>query len=482
MTNAGTGRPGSHGEHELQERTGNAKRAKAFYDNQVLDHLTPVMREFMARMQMAFIATSDAHGDCDSTFRAGPPGFVRVLDEKTVMWPEYKGNGVMASMGNILENGHVGILFVDFFETAVGLHVNGRASIVENAAMEAFGPLLDRLEFATPAHEAPEAKKTPERWVVVQIDEAYIHCSKHIPMLEWASEEAEAGRRAGDVFKAKDGERAWLQPACEVPARGGGARRDRRGDHRLRGTGSDAQPVGPPPPAADPQVSASARARRAARRAWRSGSGVRTLRAIAIVTWMAVSVSVRQAAWTAIGRAPAGCAARRRRPRRRFERRVRAALLRRQRAVGDERAVRDADRRQAEHVAEVEGEAGAPRMVAAGGVDDQHVRAVGEAVDRVLQRRAGAQREQAGLVGAAGLVLDRHDLRLLAGLQQRRGGPRGVARVALAGLVGGEADEAAGDAQIGRGPDATARAARRPAAPGGLRAPRWWSATLRRSA
>ena len=216
MTNAGTGRPGSHGEHELQERTGNAKRAKAFYDNQVLDHLTPVMREFMARMQMAFIATADAHGDCDSTFRAGPPGFIRVLDEKTVMWPEYKGNGVMASMGNILENGHVGILFVDFFESAVGLHVNGRATIVENSAVEAFAPLFDRLEFATPAHVAPEAKKTPERWIVVHIDEAYIHCSKHVPMLQWADDDAESGRRAGDVFKAKDAPRDWLQPACEV--------------------------------------------------------------------------------------------------------------------------------------------------------------------------------------------------------------------------------------------------------------------------
>ena len=53
-------------------------------------------------MKMAFIATSDAHGECDNTFRAGPPGFLRVLDEKTVMWPEYKGNGVMASMGNII--------------------------------------------------------------------------------------------------------------------------------------------------------------------------------------------------------------------------------------------------------------------------------------------------------------------------------------------------------------------------------------------
>lgn len=210
-------RPGSQGEHELQERHGNVKRAKAFYDNQMTDHLTPLMREFIARLPMAFIATADAHGECDATFRAGPPGFIRVLDEKTVMWPEYKGNGVMASQGNISENGHVGILMVDFFETAVGLHVNGRAAIVDNAAVAAFAGLFERLPLATPAHVAPESKKTPERWVVVQVEEAYIHCSKHIPLLQWAGEEAEAGRRAGDVFKAKDAPRPWLEPD-EVPA------------------------------------------------------------------------------------------------------------------------------------------------------------------------------------------------------------------------------------------------------------------------
>ena len=91
------GRPGSAGEHELQNKLGTTKRANAFYDNQVLDHLTPLMREFIERMTMAFIATSDAHGECDSSFRAGPAGFMRVIDEKTVMWPEYKGNGVTAS-------------------------------------------------------------------------------------------------------------------------------------------------------------------------------------------------------------------------------------------------------------------------------------------------------------------------------------------------------------------------------------------------
>ncbi len=207
---SGLNRPGSAGEHGLQEKLGTTKRANAFYDNQVLDHLTPLMREFIERMTMAFIATSDAHGECDASFRAGPPGFVRVIDERTVMWPEYKGNGVMASMGNISENGYAGLLFVDFFETQVGLHVNGTATVVENAAVQAFGPLFDRLPFATALVESPELKKSPERWVVVSIDEAYIHCSKHIPMLQPADQEAESGRRAGDVFKAKHAPRAWL--------------------------------------------------------------------------------------------------------------------------------------------------------------------------------------------------------------------------------------------------------------------------------
>jgi predicted pyridoxine 5'-phosphate oxidase superfamily flavin-nucleotide-binding protein len=215
---SGRTRPGSHGEHALQEQLGNTKRANAFYDNQMLDHLTPLMREFIERMTMAFIATSDSDGECDASFRAGPPGFVRVIDEKTVMWPEYKGNGVMASMGNLTENGYVGLLFVDFFEYQVGLHVNGKATLVENAAVEAFGALFDRLPFATGLAVSEDVKKTPERWVVVSIDEAYIHCSKHIPHLLQAPEDAESHKRAGDVFKAKHGERAWLQPACGVEA------------------------------------------------------------------------------------------------------------------------------------------------------------------------------------------------------------------------------------------------------------------------
>ena len=210
-----TTRPGSAGEHELQERYDTFKRAAAFYDKQMLDHLNPLMREYIARQEMAFVATADEHGECDASFRAGPPGFIRVLDERTLLYPEYRGNGVLASLGNIARNPHVGILFVDFFASGVGLHVNGRAQIVEDDAIAPFAGLLARAAGVEALHEqVADRKKTPERWVVVDIVEAYIHCSKHIPILEHVEAGSDADSRAGgDFFKAKHSPRPWTDPA-----------------------------------------------------------------------------------------------------------------------------------------------------------------------------------------------------------------------------------------------------------------------------
>ncbi len=219
-------RPGSGGEHALQDRYGTFKRAAAFYDKQMLDHVNPLMREYLARQEMVFVSTSDAHGECDASFRAGPPGFVRVLDPYTVIYPEYKGNGVMASLGNMAENPHVGLLFVDFFHSGVGLHINGRAHIVEHKAVEAFLPMLTRSSGVETLWDVvPDRKKTPERWVVVQIVEAYIHCSKHIPILAHLPGDAGVAPGSGDFFKAKDAARPWIEapvaataPAAEPPA------------------------------------------------------------------------------------------------------------------------------------------------------------------------------------------------------------------------------------------------------------------------
>jgi predicted pyridoxine 5'-phosphate oxidase superfamily flavin-nucleotide-binding protein len=125
------GLPGSGGEHRLQEKFGATARARAFYRSQLRDRLNPWMQKFIAEQEMAFIASADARGACDCSFRAGMKGFIRVVDERTVAYSEYHGNGVYASLGNLLENPHIGILLIDFFHHTIGLHVNGMATIVE---------------------------------------------------------------------------------------------------------------------------------------------------------------------------------------------------------------------------------------------------------------------------------------------------------------------------------------------------------------
>jgi uncharacterized protein len=204
--------PGSAGEHVLQERHGTRDRAARFYDQQVLDRLNSRMRDFVGRTEMMFVATSDSRGECDCTFRAGPPGFVHVLDERRLAWPEYRGNGVMASAGNITENGHVGLLFVDFFRDVIGLHVNGTARVVSDEAMRFAHADL-------PVDEVPGRR--PERWVRVCVEEAYIHCAKHIPRLAkpprgraWGTDDMR--RKGGDFFGAAAD--AAREAARESPA------------------------------------------------------------------------------------------------------------------------------------------------------------------------------------------------------------------------------------------------------------------------
>jgi hypothetical protein len=186
------------GERRLQELLGTRARAEQFVDRQVLDHLNGRMRDFVARQEMMFVATSDARGACDSTLRAGPAGFVAVLDAHRLAWPEYRGNGVMASRGNILENPHVGLLFVDFLQDVVGLHVNGRAELVADAELRTGQPGL-------PVDTVPGRRA--EQWVVVTVEEAYIHCSKHIPRLAKHEGARPPGPRT-DYFGVTAGRRA----------------------------------------------------------------------------------------------------------------------------------------------------------------------------------------------------------------------------------------------------------------------------------
>ena len=88
-------------------------------------------RALIQRCPMFFVATADADGRPDCSYKGGLPGFVHVLDDRTLGIPDYDGNGMYRTWGNVLVNPHVGLLFLDF-ENPKRLRVNGTARIEED--------------------------------------------------------------------------------------------------------------------------------------------------------------------------------------------------------------------------------------------------------------------------------------------------------------------------------------------------------------
>jgi predicted pyridoxine 5'-phosphate oxidase superfamily flavin-nucleotide-binding protein len=118
--------------HDGMRRLQDARQTRPLADRleQVIVRtaFTDADREFIERCAMVFIATADAHGQPDCSYKGGMPGFVRVLDERTLAIPDYDGNGMYRTWGNVLVNPHVGLLFQDF-ENPKRLRVNGTAHL-----------------------------------------------------------------------------------------------------------------------------------------------------------------------------------------------------------------------------------------------------------------------------------------------------------------------------------------------------------------
>lgn len=118
--------------HEGMRRLQHARETQRIADRleQVTVHtaFTDEDRRFIERCPMLFIATADANGRPDCSYKGGLPGFVRVLDRNVLAFPDYDGNGMYRSWGNTLVNPHVGLLFLDF-EHPKRIRVNGRARV-----------------------------------------------------------------------------------------------------------------------------------------------------------------------------------------------------------------------------------------------------------------------------------------------------------------------------------------------------------------
>lgn len=178
-----TGLPGSDGEHELQDQFETKDRALRFYENSMFDYLNKTMKEFIRERIMFFLSTADAGGETDCSPRLGPRGFVTVVDDTHLAYPEFRGNGVHTSLGNIRENPQATFLFVDWWNTTIGLHVNGRATLHDDL----------------PGADDPTDADATKTWVKLEVEEAYIHCAKHLPRLSieefdppWGTDDPEA--------------------------------------------------------------------------------------------------------------------------------------------------------------------------------------------------------------------------------------------------------------------------------------------------
>lgn len=108
---------------------------------QVIVHetFTESDRAFIQQCPMVFVATADADNRPDCSYKGGLPGFVRVVDEKTLVFPDYDGNGMYRSWGNLVVNPHIGLLFIDF-ENQSRLRVNGTARISDDDPMRSAYP------------------------------------------------------------------------------------------------------------------------------------------------------------------------------------------------------------------------------------------------------------------------------------------------------------------------------------------------------
>jgi predicted pyridoxine 5'-phosphate oxidase superfamily flavin-nucleotide-binding protein len=145
---------------KLQDRFDTRRLADRIEERIVRDRIDEGDRAFIEARDMFFIATTDAEGRPQCSYKGGDPGFVRVLDETTIAFPSYDGNGMYLTVGNLVTTKKVGLLFIDF-EGRKRMRLNGVASVDDT------DPLLS---------EYPEAQLI----VRVKATEVFPNCPRYI--------------------------------------------------------------------------------------------------------------------------------------------------------------------------------------------------------------------------------------------------------------------------------------------------------------
>ncbi|MEM7078053.1 MAG: pyridoxamine 5'-phosphate oxidase family protein [Pseudomonadota bacterium] len=147
-------------QRELQARFDSRKLADALEASIVLEALTPTHAAFIAERDFFFLSTVSEEGEPTVSHKGGGVGTVTVIDDKTLCFPAYDGNGMFLSLGNIAATGKIGMLFIDF-ETPDRVRVQAQARLIFE------GPQIDAYPGAIAVVEA-------------SIDRVFINCARYI--------------------------------------------------------------------------------------------------------------------------------------------------------------------------------------------------------------------------------------------------------------------------------------------------------------
>ena len=157
----------------------------ALVSDKEIDHVDHHCRAFIGRSPFVIVASSDGAGSIDLSPKGDPPGFVKVIDDRTLAIPERPGNRRADTFMNVLRHPHVGLIFL-IPGAKNTLRVRGRATLVRDEDLRASMAIDGRL---------------PELALVVDVDAAFFHCAKCIIRSDlWRSA---AGEAMGERFLAE---------------------------------------------------------------------------------------------------------------------------------------------------------------------------------------------------------------------------------------------------------------------------------------
>lgn len=172
------------GERGLQDRFDSRRLADRVSQVTYHDRFSESDRAYLAQRDMFFLATSDAEGNLDCSYKGGEPGFVRVIDDETLAFPLYDGNGMFNSSGNIAVHGKVGLLFIDW-DKGWRMRINGRASIDYDDPLLAEYPEAQLVVRVNPDTIYPNCPRYIHRMEMVERSKYVPHAGCETPEAEW---------------------------------------------------------------------------------------------------------------------------------------------------------------------------------------------------------------------------------------------------------------------------------------------------------